>query len=105
MKFYSRAGLYKASNVTFDPTTCVALSYNWWIFVRRIDKTVIFNDYRYSATTQRHQRKVQELLSRLGITIDLIIEAPRGLQNLSDAFEYYNIKIANLMDEIKKPRS
>lgn len=81
MKLYQRSGFFKASNVIFRPQTCEAFSYGWWRFVAKIEGKVVFNNYRYSNTTARHQWKVRRLLDQLGITID--IEAPfsEGIPN------------------------
>lgn len=39
--------------------------------MKRIKGKVVFNDYRYSVSTARHQRKVRTLLRELGIKIDI----------------------------------
>lgn len=70
MKLMKRSGLYKASNVSFDPKAIMALSYDWWVFVRVIDRQVVFNDYGYSNSTRKHQRKVYDVMKSLGIKID-----------------------------------
>lgn len=80
MKYYKRLKLYKASNVTFDPATCRAYSYDWWRFVDRVDGKVVFNNHRYSNSTAKHQSKVHGLLRELGIKIDLYVDCPTGLQ-------------------------
>lgn len=117
MKYFERAGIYKASNVSFDPKTCEARSYAWWIFVRKIGNKVVFNNYRYSVTTAKHQSKVRWLLAELGINIDVEIEAPQGLQRsdiacslsgrtgLSSAIQLYEDRIKTLEAEMKKPRT
>lgn len=92
MKLMKRSCLYQASNVTFNPETIRAYSYNWWRFVDVIDGLVVFNDYRYSATTSKHQSKVRGLMEDLGIRIDLFISSPRGLQSLDSALEFYSIE-------------
>ena len=96
MKYFKRLGLYKASNVTFDPSTCTALSYDWWVFVKRIEGKVVFNGYRYSVSTAKHQRKVRTLLRELGIRIDLevsfkVAQAVQDLENFERA-EYRRIE-------------
>lgn len=105
MKFFTKLGLYKASNVTFNPKTLEANSYGWWSFVRVINGQVVFNDYRYSSSTQRHQRKVRNLMEALGIKIDIFVESPEGLQNIQSAINYYDSKIKILLDEIDQPNS
>lgn len=81
MRYYSRLGVYKASNVLFNRQTCTAVSYDWWFFVKRVNGMVVFNSYRYSVTTSRHQSKVRQLMRELGIKIDLEVSVAEGLQN------------------------
>ncbi len=82
MKLKKKSGLYESSNVTFNPKTLNALSYNWWYFVKSFKGKVVFNDYQYSSTTRRHQCKVKRLLSELGIKIDLTVELTQSLNNI-----------------------
>jgi hypothetical protein len=105
MKFYPRLNTYKASNVKFNPTTLEAYSYDWWRFVERRGQLVVFNDYRYSPSTAKHQYKVKRLLSDLGIQIHATIESPHGLQKLESAIDLYTQRIKRLESEIAKPRS
>lgn len=81
MKHMKRSGLYQCSNYncTFNPATLEAHSYRWWRFVARIDGKVIFNSYRYSNSTSKHQSKVRSLLQELGIKIDLELKLPKGI--------------------------
>lgn len=81
MKFMKRTGIYKASNVTFNPQTCEAVSYAWWRFVSKKDGLVFFNNYRYSPSTGRQQTKVRRLMEQLGIKIDVVAPFPKGLPN------------------------
>ena len=83
MKHFKRSGLYKASNVSFDPVKIEALSYDWWVFVSRIGKLTVFNDYRYSLSTSKHQSKVRALLSDLGIKIDRTVSFRSSLRGVS----------------------
>jgi hypothetical protein len=62
-----RTNTYRANNVVFDPKIIEASSYNWWIFCKKIQGQIVFNNYRYSVSTQKHQRKVLNLMSDLGI--------------------------------------
>lgn len=81
MKLMKRSNIYQASNynVTFDPNNIVARSYQWWVFVAKVDGKIIFNNYRYSVSTSKHQSKVRALLSDLGIKIDIEMPLPNGL--------------------------
>ncbi len=105
MKYMKRARVFKATNVVFDPNEIHATSYDWWVFVKRIKGKTVFNDYGYSNTTRRHQWKVRSLMRELGITIDVEIEAPKGLQRLDTAVDHYKYKIEELEQAIAKPRS
>lgn len=105
LKFRKRTKDYKASNVWFDPNTMHAKSYGWWDMVRRINGQVVFNDYGYSVSTRRHQSKVRSVMSDLGITPDLVIEAPKGLQDLDSAIKHYEYKVKRLEDEIGRKGS
>lgn len=74
-----RAGIYKASNVTFNPSRIEAFSYGWWKFVGVVEGKVVFNNYYYSPSTCKHQSKVRRLLAELGIKIDIEMPVPKGL--------------------------
>lgn len=101
MKYFKRSNMYKASNVSFDPTTMQAHSYNWWLFVDKIDGKVVFNSYGYSHSTRKHQSKVRALLRSLNINIDLEIKAPSGLDDLNDAIDFYRQSNINLSNQVK----
>lgn len=105
MRYYKRLDIYKASNVTFDPSTYEAYSYGWWLFVTNIGDKVVLNNYNYSRTTNNHQQKVKRLLKALNIEIDIYIEAPQGLDRLSEAINHYNREIVKLELTINKPRT
>lgn len=81
MKYMVRAKIYKAKNVTFNPSTLDAHSYAWWRFVGVVEGKVVFNNYRYSVTTAKHQRMVGVLLKELGIHVDIIMPLPRGIRH------------------------
>jgi len=85
MKLMKRANIYQASNYncTFDPNLIEARSYRWWAFVKVIKGQVIFNNYRYSNSTSKHQFKVRSLMSQLGIKIDRYVQVSGGLQHLT----------------------
>lgn len=98
-----RDGVYRASNVMFDPARMVATSFNWWYFVKRIGGKVVFNDYSYSGYTTRHQRKVQRVLSELGIKVDVVIQSHKGLQDLPGALRDYEARVTSLTALMQKP--
>lgn len=85
LKFNKRAGIYTNStgSLTFNPATLEAHSYKWWRFVAQVDGLLIFNDYKYSVSTSKHQYKMRSFLSDLGIKIDLFLELPGGIGHQS----------------------
>lgn len=87
MKFMKRSNLYQASNVSFSPATIEARSYSWWVFVAVIEGKVIFNNFRYSNTTAKHQYKVRRLMEELGIEIDLVVETRYSLIQAEGSLE------------------
>jgi hypothetical protein len=103
--YYKRLGVFKASNVEFNPDTLEATSYNWWYFVKRIGGKLVFNNYIYSNTTSRHQSRVKSLLAQLGIKIDFEIAAPKGLQDVKSAIYHYEYQISALESAIANPKS
>jgi hypothetical protein len=103
-----RKNIYQASkyNVTFDPTKTEAWSYKWWKFVSVQNGLVVFNTYRYSVSTSKHQSKVRTLLSALGIKIDLAVECSEGLQDseaghqaLKHAYRTQNLAVVPLIEK------
>ncbi len=97
MKYYKKLKLYKASNVIFDPINFTATSYNWWYFVRKIQGKVVFNNYRYSVSTAKHQYKMWRLLHELGIKVDLVITTNKSIASdakIKDLIEATNKHIA-----------
>lgn len=96
---------YNISNCYFSGNSITAYSYNWWVFVKVINGLLVFNNYNYSATTNAHQRKTRRLLDTLGYSIDLTIEAPKGLQDIRSSVTHYERLIFKLQSEIANPRS
>lgn len=84
MKQMKRTGVYKAANVTFCPRTMKAESYNWWRFVKIIQGKVVFNNYKYSVTTAKHQRKVANLLEELGLKVDYFVSVRESLEKFDE---------------------
>ena len=107
MKFMKRANIYKASNVTFNPETCGAVSYDWWTFTKMINGKLVFNKHAYSNTTRKHQSKVRSLLRELGLEIDLTVDAPGGLQRdtwTEQAVSSVQSRIDTLMAQLNNTR-
>lgn len=107
MKLNKRSNIYKASNVTFNAETHEATSYDWWIFVKRINGKLVFNDHSYSSSTCKHQYKVRSLLRDLGLEIDIIVDARCGLQNSEwpkQALESIQSRIDEVNGQLVNPR-
>lgn len=83
MKYKKRTNTYTASNVIFDANKIQAYSYGWWRFVSVVEGKVIFNNYRYSVSTSKHQSKVRNLMNQLGIKIDIEMPLPTGITSIS----------------------
>lgn len=98
MKYFTKLKIWKASNVSFDAANIEARSYQWWVFVKIINGRVVFNEYRYSTTTARHQRLVRRLMEQLGIGIDLFVSQH---QSLNDGLQYSVAACLARLDEIK----
>lgn len=97
MKYFTRLGIYKASNVQFNPKTLNATSYDWWTFVRQVDGKVLFNTYRYSPTTGRHQAKVRSLMNSLGISFEEVAmrESLCRFENLEQVYAAHTANLEN----------
>lgn len=97
MKYFTRLGIYKASNVKFNPETLIATSYDWWTFVRQVDGKVLFNTYRYSPTTGRHQAKVRKLMNSLGISFEEVAmrESLCRFENLEQVYAAHTANLEN----------
>lgn len=104
MKYYTRSKEYRASNVTLSVDPLEARSYAWWIFLKRINGKLVFNNYSYSPSTSGHQRKVRAQLERMGIRPDCTIECPKGLQDLASGIAYYTDQIERVYCEFANPR-
>jgi len=74
MKFYPRLNMYKSSNCSFDPTTMLALSYNWWPMLATVNGRLVRNIHNYSPSTTRHQYKLNALLETLNIEADIVLD-------------------------------
>ena len=105
MKYSNKRQQFEGSNVSFNPNTMVAKSYNWWVFVAEINGKVIFNNSRYSPSTGKHQTKVRKLVSN----IDLVLQNTReslATGELALILEIKNTKelIGTLEAELLNPR-
>ena len=110
MKWMSRKQVFGLKNVTFNPFTMVADSYDWWVFVLPIKGKIVFNNYNYSMTTCKHQGEVRQLLKSLGIKIDLEVSMHSSLsennfkvESLSSFYtELFQLEIALNRKNTKK---
>lgn len=91
MKYMKRAKIYQCSNYNckFSAEKLEAWSYHWWSFVKVIEGKLVFNNYRYSNSTSKHQSKVRSLMFQLGIEADIALPIPEGLQTCSSLEELY----------------
>jgi hypothetical protein len=106
-RYLSRTNELKSSNFTMNLGTLEAKSYNWWIFVRKVNGKVIFNHTTYSQTTCKHQGKALQVLDykydlKLRFTRKSLSDLPAALES-----EVIGAKraITQLISDIKKPRT
>ena len=104
MKYFKTLNQYKCSNLVYDANSETAYSYKWYQIAARINGIMVVNDYAYSHTTATHAGKIKRLFAELSISY-ITIEAPRGLQLLSEAKPYYLDMINHLQAKIDNPRS
>lgn len=109
LKYFKTLGVYKnaTGTLTFNPLTSEAYSYKWWRFVAKIDGLLIFNNYFYSKTTAKHQRKIKNLLNQLNIKIDLELSLENGItydKSLTELIEQSEHELCDkfLANELKK---
>lgn len=108
LKYYKKLHIFRNSTGTniFDVGRMLATSFNWWQYYKVIKGVKIFNNYRYSYSTSKHQRDFLELIEYdILVAPNLIIESPKGLQDLQSAVDYYNFKIEKLKLDISKKGS
>jgi hypothetical protein len=58
-----------------------ATSYGYWDFVKVINGKTVFNNYKYSMTTSKHQNHVWWLMKDLGHEIDVTVSISSGLSD------------------------
>lgn len=101
MKYYKRLKIYKGQtgNCTFDPNKIEALSYRWWKFVSIIEGKVVFNSYRYSSTTAKHQNNVRYLMRDLGIKIDFEVSTSSSLHSANNSLQALEDLVIETLNE------
>ena len=104
-KYMKRAGIFKGNNgnCVFNPETGVAHSYDWYRLADRINGVQVLNTFSYSNQTAKHRGKVADTMHQLGIQF-IGIEAPRGLQNLDEAFVHLLSEYGDRTIELKYAR-
>lgn len=106
LKFYPRLNLYKSStgSLVYNPVTRIATSYRWYEIFKVINGIKCLNVHSYSTTTAKHVSKLRCFLNPWR-NDTFYFEAPRGLQDLNYAIEYYNRKIVTLKNKMMMPRT
>jgi hypothetical protein len=107
MRYIKKRNQWESPNVTLNADKLEAYSYRWWKFLAKIGKKVVFNNYRYSVSTSKHQRKVLNQLDSLGIKVDLFLDFPEGIDSsgFSSSKTHYEFKIKELEAAIAKTGS
>ena len=106
-RYVKRTNVIKSSNFEMDLDTLKAYSYDWWLFCTTVNGKVIFNNTRYSSTTDKHQGKAWRVLNyQADLTLN---HTTTSLANLSLALENEikgaKLEIKSLIKTIKKPRT
>lgn len=105
MKHLQKTNELKASNLVFNLNTLEGFSYKWYKIAMPLSQNeILVNNYNYSPTTVKHFYKLIKELKSRGFNIKTI-EAPMGLQDLTEAWDHYIRKIENLTAEINKKGS
>jgi len=106
-RYVKSTNTIKSSNFSMDLSTLEARSYDWWVFVKKVNNKVIVNHVNYSNSTCKHQSKALKVLDykydlKLRFTRKSLSDLPSALEN-----EVINAKLAisELIETIKKPRS
>lgn len=97
-----RLGIFKytaRSKNEFNPETFEAYSYGHWCYVARINGKVVFNEYRYSNTTTRHQGAMSSLLRQLGVKVDLYVSQSNRIRS-NDDVQSLRQSLLNLYSEL-----
>lgn len=83
MQYRPRLKIYKSGTGknTFNPETFEGHSYGWWKYVAKVKGVVVFNDYNYSSTTNKHQCEMRSLLKQLGIKIGAVVYQSASLDH------------------------
>jgi len=77
-----------SKNAIFYHEEIKATSYDWWVFVQKIDGKVVFNDFRYSSQTSSHQSGVRELMKKLRIKVDVHVDRQESLDEFGSLKDF-----------------
>lgn len=84
MQFKPRLKVWQGSNRknVFNPETFEGTSYGWWIYVMKVKGQVVFNDYNYSSTTNKHQGEMRHFLrTEMGIKKMIFVDQRQSLSS------------------------
>jgi hypothetical protein len=107
LKYLKKSNIYKNSTETcyFNPTTLIATSYSHWVFVKKINNKLVFNDFHYSQQTTAHQSCVKLIMDKLKIKIDVFINTRSDLDELENGLKEIYTKIFDLKLIINKNKN
>jgi hypothetical protein len=93
-RYKPKKGTLEASNNAFRLDDCTAWSYSHWCYYKVIDGKGVFNRYRYSVTTARHQSNMRDLIHTLGLPIDIEVDTRRSISSF-DAADIRKVLLEN----------
>lgn len=98
MKYFSRLGLHKNSTGTnkIDIENVKAWSYDWWVYLTKVNGLVIFNNTTYSPSTNKHQSDCRRLLD-----YKYDIELRYTTKSLDNIKEAINDEVFNRLKVVK----
>jgi len=103
LRYKKKDDIYSNSTgtLTYDPNVKTAYSYDWYEIARKIEDIWVVNDYNYSNTTAKHKNEIKGFLMREFKAYNILcIEAPKGLQDLERAKQYYEDRITSIENRI-----
>lgn len=109
LKYLPTKRIFKGCNgkCVFNPQSFESFSYGHWKFVFKYKNKIIFNNYRYSNTTTRHQHAIKSLLKSLNIDF---IEFNLGNESLNSnsfitALKGYYYTLYLMQDRLTRSRN
>lgn len=108
-RYVKRDNVHRTNRFEFDRDTCTATSYGWWVFVKKVGKTIYVNRARYSMQTDIHQDMADNILKfeqpeLYGIKI-VSVYYRCGLNHLDRAISDYEYWIRQHTEDMVKPRT